>query len=131
MQNVLDGLEPPQALKRIDGKSNCVWQLLNHIRYWRMTVVNRIKGSAEPPGFPDMMLPSDHSDASLGKTLNEFRASYEILRKAIAGLNESDLERLTPRGDQTLYQLLHGVIEHDCYHMGQMMIIKKYASSKP
>jgi len=60
--------------------------------------------------------------------LQEFDESYKVLRAAILELKDEDLVKLTPRGDQTFYQLLHGIIELDCYHMGQMMLIKKYAN---
>jgi len=128
MKMITDGLTPEQALHKIDGRSNCIWQLINHVRYWRLTAVNRLKGSGEPPGFPDMLLPSQHHKEEWEKTLREFDEAYHVLRTAILQLKGEDLVKLTPRGDQTFYQLLHGVIEHDCYHMGQMMMIKKYAN---
>jgi len=127
MEDVLSNLGAAQALSKIDGRSNCIWQLLNHVRYWRLRVVNRLRGSDEPPGFPDMLLPSHQGQAEWEKTIADFNASYETLRMAILSVKEENLEKPSPKADQTYYQLLHGVVEHDCYHMGQMLMIKKYA----
>jgi uncharacterized damage-inducible protein DinB len=73
-----------------------------------------------------MLLPSHQSQAEWEKTIADFNASYETLRTAILSFKEEDLEKPSPKADQTYYQLLHGVVEHDCYHMGQMLMIKKY-----
>jgi len=127
MQDVLGDLSAEQALVRIDGRSNCIWQLVNHIRYWRLRVVNRLKGRDEPPGFPDMLLPSHQGPAEWKKTIAEFNASYNELRTAISALKEEDIDKPSVKAGQTIYQLLHGIIEHDCYHMGQMLMIRKYA----
>jgi hypothetical protein len=43
MQDVLNNLTTAQALAKIDGRSNCIWQLLNHVRHWRLRVVNRLQ----------------------------------------------------------------------------------------
>ncbi len=51
--------------------------------------------------------------------------SEKLLRDAILGLDDSRLEdRLKTK---TVYELLHGVVQHNLYHAGQMALLKRAA----
>ena len=75
---------------------NSIWQLTNHIIYWRTTVVNRLT-----------------------------EAAYHSLRTALHTIKDEQLDKLTIRKDQTFYQLIMGCLQHDAYHLGQIMLLKK------
>ena len=49
--------------------------------------------------------------------------SEKLLRDAILGLDDSRLED-RPR-TKTVYELLHGVVQHNLYHAGQMALLKR------
>ena len=40
------------------------------------------------------------------------------------------LEDIVPGRDYTYYDMLHGIINHDLYHTGQIMILKKALAFK-
>ena len=47
------------------------------------------------PGFPDMLLPSHQGQAEWEKTIADFNASYETLRKAILPLKKKTSKTFT------------------------------------
>ncbi len=49
--------------------------------------------------------------------------SEKRLRDAILGLDDSRLED-RPK-TKTVYELLHGVVQHNLYHAGQMALLKR------
>jgi uncharacterized damage-inducible protein DinB len=47
------------------------------------------------------------------------------LREAITRVDESRLDEPILEGMSTVYVTLHGVIQHDLYHAGQISMLKK------
>jgi uncharacterized damage-inducible protein DinB len=47
------------------------------------------------------------------------------LREEIARVDESRLDEPILEGMSTVYVTLHGVIQHDLYHAGQIAMLKK------
>ena len=51
--------------------------------------------------------------------------SNRELREAIMNLEDEQLEQPVPGRDFPLYLLLHGVVQHNLYHAGQIALLKK------
>ncbi len=67
----------------------------------------------------------DLSDAAWEQAKAALDRGYEALRKAIAALDESRLDQPILEGLSTVYVTLHGVIQHDLYHAGQIAMLKR------
>ena len=124
-KSALHGVDPAKAGADTGGKTNNIWQLVAHITYWRTTVVNRLTGSANPPPFPDFLLPDELNEENWRQTLHDFEAAYHLLRNAIHGFKEDHLDDPSPRKGQTYYQLIMGCLQHDAYHLGQIVLLTK------
>ncbi len=124
-KDALHGVNAEKALANISGKTNCIWQLVSHIIYWRTSVVNRLNGSVDLPPFPDFLLPEEGNEESWRQTLHDFEAAYHSLRNAIHNFTDEQLDKPSPRPSQTYYQLMMGCLQHDAYHLGQIVLLKK------
>lgn len=124
-KEVLHGVDAEKAAKTISKDGNSTWMLVSHLVYWRTTVVNRLTGSDNPPPFKDFSLPAELNEATWRQTLHDFEAAYHLLRNAIHHFNEENLHKPSPRKEQTYYDLIMGCLQHDAYHMGQMVVLKK------
>lgn len=124
-KQVLHGVDHAVAMKTIDGKTNSIWMLVAHITYWRTSVVNRLTGSVNPPPFQDFHLPDEANAENWNQALHDFEAAYHLLRNAIHHFNEDNLDKPSVREGQTNYESMIGCLQHDAYHLGQMMILKK------
>lgn len=124
-KEVLNNINSENASKKIMPGSNSAWQLVVHINFWRSTVVNRLKGSAEPPSFPDFVLPSPENEENWQRTLRDFETTYQLLRSTVSGMKAESLDLPSPKKEQSFYQLVMGCLQHDAYHLGQIALIKK------
>ena len=124
-KEVLHGVDAAGAVKNISGNTNNTWQLVAHITYWRTAVVNRFTGSINPPPFADFLLPDELSEANWRQALHDFESAYHLLRNAIHNFKEENLDKPSPKEGQTYYQLIMGCLQHDAYHLGQLMLLKK------
>ena len=124
-KEVLHGVDAVNAMKTIDGKTNSIWQLVAHVTYWRTLVVNRLTGTNNPPPFQDFLLPNNCNEESWRQALHDFESAYHLLRNAIHHFNEENLYKPSPKKEQTFYELMLGCLQHDAYHLGQMMLLKK------
>lgn len=123
-KTALAHLTPAQAaLKK--GSANSIWQLVHHLTYWRTVVVNRLNGSLDLPPFADLLPPAEVTDAHWKQSLLDFEAAYHQLRHTILHFNIEHLHHPSPRVGQTFYELLMGCLQHDAYHLGQVVILRK------
>jgi len=63
-------------------------------------------------------------------TLRALHAAQRELREALKELPESRLAETVPGKDYSFYVLLHGAIQHDLYHAGQIGLLKRALRSK-
>ena len=124
-KEVLHGVDAQKAMLSISGNTNTIWQLVSHIIYWRSAVANRLTGTDNPPPFLDFLLPEIPNDENWKQTLHDLEASYHVLRNAIQHFNPENLDKPSPKKDQTYYELIMGCLQHDAYHLGQMALLKK------
>ncbi len=123
-KEVLHGIDAGSAAKRLSPEGNSIWMLTAHLIYWRTTVTSRLSGNDNPPPFKDFKLPDELSEASWKQTLLDFEAAYHALRNAIHLMKDEQLDKPSPREGQTFYQLILGCLQHDAYHLGQIVFLK-------
>ncbi|MFT3679106.1 MAG: DinB family protein [Ferruginibacter sp.] len=124
-REALHGVDHNLAAKNINPDTNSIWQLVSHLIYWRTSVNNRLNGTLNLPPFPDFKLPEEINDASWKQTLHDFESAYHVLRNTLMHFKPENLEKPSPRPEQSFYQLIIGCLQHDAYHLGQIVILKK------
>jgi hypothetical protein len=50
---------------------------------------------------------------------------HRLLREAVEGLRDRDLDTLTPKGRHTYRRIIYGVALHDVHHEGQIQLTKR------
>lgn len=123
---ILEGISAQQASTRISRHTHTIWELVCHMTFWEDEVRRRLQGelarSAKDLNFPDMPEPTP---ANWKATLKEFRATNRALRAALAKLDSSRLNLPLPGRKRPAYVELHGIIQHDLYHAGQIAFLRK------
>ncbi len=122
---ILSRVDSEQAIFR-QGDSHSIIELVMHLISWRKFVTQRLMGDAEfeitdELNFPK---PTNWKDA-----LDQLHQSQELLVAAVKQFPENRLTELVPSKTlkYTYYTLLHGIIQHDIYHLGQISLLQKLA----
>ena len=125
IENAFDGLTPQQAAWKPaggEGKRHSIWQILNHICYWREVVVKRTQGKYQPPDDEIARMnweePVAATDAAWQKSRERLSRSHQIMRDALFG------------GALT-WEKFKYVIPHDSYHVGQATYLRAMQGLKP
>jgi len=115
-----------RAAARPIRSAHTIWEIALHIAVWEDVVRRRIGGEAVSLTSEQDWPPVKKTGAAAWKgALASLRRGHRALRDAVARLPESRLaEKVGSRGT-AVYVLLHGAIQHDLYHAGQIAILKK------
>lgn len=107
------------------SERHSIWELVNHMNYWMLIALKGLNGEEvpKPLGLEDW--------PPIGATEEERRTSVANLEKtvnailnALMGFSVAKFEEKVPGRDYTYRTLLHGVLHHNLYHMGQIAVLR-------
>jgi len=124
-KHAIKGIDETLAARKKGEVFNSIWQLVNHIIYWRKTVMIRLQGVLGNPPMHDFYQPANTDEQSWKETLLHFDEIQKELVNIIRKFPSATLDSASPMKGQTYYQLLIGCLQHDGYHMGQIILLKK------
>ncbi|MGO9404626.1 MAG: DinB family protein [Terriglobales bacterium] len=126
---ILKGVTAPQAAAHPIKNAHSIWELVLHIAAWDGAVRQRMTGVAVKlsgkKNFPSVV---DTSEAAWAMTLEHVRQIHQELIDAVEKFPEKSLKRQVPGkkgAHYTFYYMLHGVVQHELYHAGQIALLKK------
>ncbi|MCI0338461.1 MAG: DinB family protein [Acidobacteria bacterium] len=127
LRELLEGLTAQQAASKPIPNAHSIWELVNHIIAWEQIVRQRLEGEpvTEIPDIVNFPPVNETSEAAWQATLQMLEASNKELRESIKQIDDAQLEQTAPGTDYSNYFMLHGVIQHDLYHAGQIALLKK------
>ena len=117
-----------QAHARPLANAHSIWELVRHIAVWEDVGRRRLSGDraqikiSSPQDWPP---PENTSEAALEQAKEALNRGHQALVEAIARTPESRLDEPIFEGMSTVYVTMHGVIQHDLYHAGQIAMLKK------
>ena len=133
LRQILEGVDHRQAAHRPLPGAHSIWELVLHMISWKNEVRRRIEGA--PSGEPlegDWPKAPNVTAEAWRDTLAALEASHRSLVSSVSSLPEDRLFQPTndPRDRETgagvdHYVLLHGIVQHDVYHAGQIALLKK------
>jgi uncharacterized damage-inducible protein DinB len=126
---ILKGVTAERAAARPIKNGHTIWELVLHIAAWDGAVQRRMGGVAvtlsDAENFPPV---TDTSEAAWGEALAEVRRAHEELMAAVSAMTDTRLYERVPGKEgahYTFYYMLHGVVQHELYHAGQIALLKK------
>lgn len=127
---VLEGITASQAAARPIPSAHTIWELVLHIGVWERACKRRLEGDpAQLSDAEDWPAVADASAAAWEQTQRELVENHQQLLDAINKLDDSRLDEpiiVDPNIKySTVYVTLHGGVQHDLYHAGQIAMLKK------
>ena len=115
--------------KRPEGLPYSAWELLEHLRIAQHDILE----FCVDPNYKEMKWPDDYwppspapsSDAAWEDSIRAFVADRKAMQK-LAADTSVDLETKIPHGSgQTYLRELVLVIDHNAYHVGQLVLVRR------
>lgn len=126
---LLSDVTPGQAARRPVQQAHSIWELALHITAWMQIALRRLGGStAEVSPAEDWPPVSETRENAWAMALAGLRQAQAELGEAISALDESQLNAIVPGQRYSAYFMLHGVVQHNLYHAGQIALLKKALS---
>jgi uncharacterized damage-inducible protein DinB len=134
MAAVLGSIAAADAAREVIPGAHSAWAIVLHLTAWTREVTRRlVTGVAREPEDGDWpAVPADRSEAGWRRARAELQAAQQALRSAVAAFpperlgSTVDDVRDPPLGTGvTFLEMLHGVVQHDVYHTGQISLLKK------
>ena len=130
MLALLDGVTAQQAAAHPIPGAHSIWELTLHIAAWERACLRRLNGDpAQLTDAEDWEPINDTSDAAWEAMKQQLIDNHHELLDAIARVDESRLDETIYQDPNipysSIYVTLHGVVQHDLYHAGQIAMLKK------
>ncbi len=126
LSELLAGVTADAAAARPFPNTHSIWELVLHVAAWQEAATEGIKGGPvqldDSEDFPEV---DDTSEEAWSVARVRLQSSMDELRKAILQLEDTDLSHPVSKKGYSTYYLLHGVVQHNIYHAGQIAILKK------
>jgi len=122
----LENITAEQAAKKTLPNRNSIWEIVNHIINWRLAVLKRIQEI--PVVVPDNNFfepVKDASESAWRNTLQQLQDSQQQWVDFLKTFKEEGFEKKYQKRNMTYYEHIHGIIQHDAYHLGQIVLLSK------
>ena len=128
---VLENVTAAQAAMRPITGAHTIWELVLHIRAWENACRRRLEGDrAELPDQEDWEEINSTDDQAWESTVKSLKESHQRLIEAIGKIADTRLDEPILEGMPSTYITLHGAVQHDLYHAGQIAILKKASTGE-
>ena len=127
VMELLENVSAEQAAAHPVAGAHSIWEIALHIRTWERVALRRIEEWVPTEVTPEEDWPpiKESTEHAWKNALNSLTLNHDALRESIKRLDESRLSEIVPGTQYSVYFLLHGVIQHDLYHAGQIALLKK------
>lgn len=127
LSEILTGITAEQAAARPIPHAHSIWEIVLHSAAWQRAVRERLQGKpiTSLPDDQDWPEVTDASEHGWCDAVQVLRSEYEMLLDEALKWKERDLGEVTEGQRFTVYQMLHGVVQHNVYHAGQIVMLKK------
>ena len=125
LRDLLDDVAFEQAAARPIANAHGIWEIVLHVTAWMDVVRRRLEGETLDL-VPEQDWPAiDDAEPAWKVALGNLEGAHEKLHGAVAALDPARLDDRAPGRPYSIYFMLHGAIQHNLYHAGQIALLKK------
>ena len=133
MKEILDEIHPSIALQKPNGQHS-ILELLWHVITWKEFTLSRLRDDRALPltyfeqnDWRDL----DHSDPKCWQQgLDQLAKLHNELIGLIQQQQDDLLSQPVRDRNYDFRKLLHGIVQHDIYHLGQIAYVKKIVENQ-
>jgi uncharacterized damage-inducible protein DinB len=125
---LLNGVDAALAQRRLLPGLHNIWELVLHVTAWQSATLRAVNGDKMPElaGVDDWPV-TGHTEQDWRYAVERLERVNQELVASLANFPDERLSDTVPGRDYSFYFLLHGVVQHNLYHAGQMALLKAAA----
>jgi len=122
VMQILSGIKANEAAARLFPGTHSIRELVAHLTAWKRIITRRLSGEVVTPTVAqDWPAPR----GSWAEAVAGLQRAHRGLVQAVRKLPPSRLRATVPGKDDDFYVALHGMVQHDLYHAGQIVLLTK------
>ena len=126
LRDLFHSLTAAEAAAHLISGAHSAWEIALHLAAWHEAVQRRIGGeTVELSDAEDWPAPVAATEAGWQAALKKLEGTYAAMVQAIRGMKSERLDEIVPGRPFSFYVMLHGVMQHDLYHSGQVLMLRK------
>ena len=129
VMEIVGDVTAKHAATRPIENAHSIWELVLHIAAWDSAVLRRTGGTAvelkDNENFPPV---SDTAEKPWRAAVQQMKDTHDNLVKAVAAFPDARLQERVPGKREKYYDFYYmfsGIVQHELYHAGQIVILKK------
>ena len=108
-----------------DCRAHSTWELVAHIDATQRLILARLRGESPPATEADFFPPvKDVNENAWKAAIARLKSQEEGFGAVVSGLSDAKLAAALP-GGSTAYETLHGHVQHNAFHAGQIRLLRK------
>lgn len=127
MMSNLSKISASQAAARPLENCNTIWEITQHMILWRENVLERLHDKvlmSPEDNYIEKVL--DTSSGAWKAVLQELKKSQQDWKAYLENVREEELNKVYGPNNQDYYKHIHGILQHDAYHLGQIILLLKF-----
>ena len=102
--------------------SHSLIEIINHMTAWRIFVIEQLRGNHDFIITEELNFPKT---TDLRVSIDSLKKSQQTLMDSISKFPEERLAEKVGERKFTYQSMLHGIIHHDLYHLGQISLLNR------
>ena len=126
IMQVLNKVSPEQAFK-VNEHIRPVCELVRHMTSWKIFATERLKGNHdfEITKRENWNVRNRDNPLLWNEIVDDLKEGHRQLMDILENTVDDKLLEVVEGKGYTYYTLLHGVIQHDLYHLGEIVLLSK------
>jgi len=114
------------ATRRVLEGSHTIAEIVDHVRFWLTTARRRLEGDrTEEAGDWEGAAPE--GEGAWRGAVEALERAHRELRSTLEALDDARLDAAVAGSDPTARGLLLGLVQHNAYHAGQLVLLARAA----
>lgn len=132
IMKILNKISAQQAFQTSEDIHR-ICELVQHITAWRIFAIKRLEGDAhyEVSQNENWKTFTVQDEEAWAEIKNDLGKSQQDLINALEKTSDGLLDEEVSDKAYDYYTLVHGVIQHDLYHLGEIALLAKETSQNP
>lgn len=128
MLDAVEGLTAEQAAWKAAGLrphgAHSIWEIVNHATYWKDFLVQRLEGSTAQFSDEESWVVPETTEEAWTKAVARLKRTHNKLMRRLRE-KKLNLNKPFPGEKMTVGEALFGVLAHDLYHTGQIVLLRQ------